>query len=268
MYNYRTTGLPIPSRRKFLALSATAIISPRFATAGQVSPTDPRILSGRVSIGAAWGKLDCYIAQPNFGANHPGAIVAHDKLGPTRHFEDVARRLAIEGFVALLLDYASRFGGTPSELGPALEVVGMTKVPQMVADTETALLWLQSEGRTSGRIGAVGFGRGATTINSAITKPTNLKAVATFYGHPPPPVEVSNIHIPLLLNFAGKDRFIDAEIPPFIQALKAADIKYELFIYDDTVTGFEDDSTPSHYSAEAAKLAWSRTYAFLKRALG
>jgi len=112
--------------------------------------------------------------------------------------------LALEGFVALAPDYASRFGGTPSEAGPALEVVGMTTWPDMVADTRTALLWLKSDEMSSKSIGAVGFGLGGTAINHAATKLPDLKAAAIFYGHPPPLADVGSIRASLLLNFAGR----------------------------------------------------------------
>ena len=249
---------------KFFAFSSSGQ-----AFADQVALDDPRIRARRVSIGTTWGKLACYLARPGAeGKSFPAVIVAHDKLGLTSHFEDIARRLALEGFVALAPDYASRFGGTPTEAGPALEVVGMTTWADMISDMHTAISWLRSSGESAGKVGAVGFGRGGTAINHAIAESSDLSAAVVSYGHPPPLDEVKNIKVPLLLNFAGKDQFIDLEIPGFVEALKNAGVRYEMFTYEKTDHGFDDDSAVAHYSPEAAKMAWSRTVAFLKASLG
>jgi carboxymethylenebutenolidase len=237
------------------------------ATAAQIAESDPRIHAARIAISTGWGKLDCYLARPEETEAAPGVIVAHDKLGLTPHFEDVARRLAVEGFIVLAPDYASRFGGTPSEAGPALEVVGMEHPPFMIADTRIGFDWLRSAGKGGIKIGALGFGFGATGINLSLARIPDLRAAVAFYGHPPPPADVASIKASLLLNFAGKDQFIDPEIPEFIEALKKAGVSYEMFRYENTERGFDDDSAPAHYSKEAANVAWSRTIKFLRKAL-
>jgi carboxymethylenebutenolidase len=264
-------------RRTFLVLAANSLggltilaalpllSSGTLRAQAPVAVDDPRIRTETVALDADWGRLDCYLARPIADeANPPCVIVAHDKLGLTPYFESVARRLAAEGFVTLAPDYASRFGGTPAEPGPALEVVGMATWASMVADTQTALHWLTSNGQSSAKVGAIGFGMGATAISHAITKLPGLKAAVIFYGHPPPPSEVASIKTPLLLNFAGKDQFIDPEIPGSIDALKKAGVTYEVYVYENTVRGFDDDGDTAHYEAGAANLAWSRTIAFLK----
>jgi carboxymethylenebutenolidase len=235
--------------------------------AAQIASDDPRIRAERLAIVAKWGTLDSYLVRPTTDTEPlPGVIVAHDKLGLTPHFEDVARRFAVEGFIALAPDYASRFGGTPSEPGPALEVVGMTKPADIVSDTHVALQWLKENGR-SHHLGAVGFGLGGTAISYAAAKLPDLMAAAIYYGHPTPLADMGGLKSPLLFNFAGKDQFIDPEIPAFVEALRKAGIIFELYTYEGTERGFEDESAPAHYSPDAAKLAWSRTIAFLKTAL-
>jgi carboxymethylenebutenolidase len=237
-----------------------------FSGAAEVVADDPRIRTQRLAIGVQWGKLECYLARPIVDtAPLPAVIVAHDRLGLTPHFEDIARRLALEGFVALAPDYASRFGGTPSEPGPAIEVVGMTKDQDMAADTQVALQWLKAQGRQ--HIGALGFGRGGTAISYAAARLPNLMAAAVYYGHPTPIADIGRLRVPLLFNLAGKDQFVDPEIPAFVEALKKANVKFELYTYEGTVRGFDDDSATAHYSPDAAKLAWLRTIAFLKAAL-
>jgi carboxymethylenebutenolidase len=236
-------------------------------SAAQIARDDPRIRTEKLMIDAGWGKLECYLARPKPDAGFlPGVIVAHDRLGLTPHFEDVARRFAVEGFVALAPDYASRFGGTPSEPGPALEVVGMTTSPDMTADTQMALRWLKENGGVQ-RAGAAGFGLGGTAIGYAAARLPDLMAIAIYYGHPTPLADIGGLKAPLLLNLAGEDQFVDSEIPGFVEAVKKTGVKFEMYRYDGTARGFDDDNAPVHYSADAAKLAWSRTVTFLKAAL-
>lgn len=147
-----------------------AFLLPMPVTAAEVAADDPRIRTEKLTIGAQWGKLECYLVRPKPAkALLPAVIVAHDKLGLTPHFEDVARRFALEGFIALAPDYASRFGGTPSEPDPALEIVGMTNPPDMTTDTEMAVHWLK-ENVGSQKIGAVGFGLGGTAVSYAAAR--------------------------------------------------------------------------------------------------
>ncbi|MEK1887689.1 MAG: dienelactone hydrolase family protein [Phyllobacterium sp.] len=266
-------------RRMFLAravryavgittIAALPLYIMEHTSAAQIAADDLRIRSERVALDADWGKLACYFTRPNADTGRlPGVIISHDKWGLTPHFEDVARRLALEGFVALAPDYASRFGGTPTESGPALEVVGMVTKADMDADTQAALLWLKSNGKSSEKVGAVGFGLGATAIDAAVTKEPALNGAVIFYGHPPPLADVGNIKAPLMLNLAGKDQFVGPEVPAFVDAVKKANVKAEIFTYENTERGFDDDSDSAHYSAEAAKLAWSRTIEFLKATL-
>ncbi len=238
-----------------------------YARAAQIANDDQELRTERVALDVDWGKLNCYLARP--GAEpRPGVIVAHDKFGLTPHFEEVARRLALEGFVTLAPDYASRFGGTPAEAGPALETVGMETRSDMAADTQVALVWLKSNGVSNGKIGAVGFGFGATAIDDAVTKGASLNGAVIFYGHPPPLADVGAIKTPLLLNLAAKDQFVAPEIPGFVEAVNRTGVKAEIHVYENTERGFDDDSNSEHYSAEAAKLAWSRTIDFLKVTLG
>lgn len=235
-----------------------------FARAAQIQSDVRRLHTERPALDTDWGQLDCYLVRPDDTAPHPGVVVVHDKLGLTPHFEEVTRRLALDGFVALAPDYASRFGGTPSERGPALETVGMETRSDMLADTQLALSWLKSSGISNGKIGAVGFGLGATAIDDLVTKGTDLDGAVIFYGHPPSITDAGTIKTPLLLNLAGKDQFVDPEIPAFVDLVRQKGLKAEIFSYENTERGFDDDNDSAHYSAGAATLAWSRTIEFLK----
>lgn len=238
------------------------------APAAQIRTDDPRITASRVAVATAWGKLDCYLVRPVDKSKYRASVlVAHDKLGLTPHFEDVARRLAIEGFVALAPDFASRFGGTPVESSPALEVVGMETTQYLSEDITAAINWLKASANPNGNIGALGFGFGATGVNLAVSVAPDIRAAVTYYGHPPPLDQIARIKAALLMNFASHDQFIDPEIPPFMAAVKKAALRCEIFTYEDTQRGFDDDSAAAHYSAQAARLAWSRTTAFLNSTL-
>lgn len=270
--NIKRRMLLVETAECLAGIAAMAVLSSchvsEYANATEIATNDPHLHTERVALDAQWGKLNCYLARPDDAEPRPGVMVVHDKLGLTPHFEEVARRLAREGFVVLAPDYASRFGGTPGEAGPALETVGMETRSDLLADTEVALAWLKSNDRSSGKIGAVGFGMGATAIDDVVTNGTALDSAVIFYGHLPPPADVGAIGTPLLLNLAGKDQFVDPEIPEFVGAVKKTGVKAEIFTYEDTERGFDDDSNSAHYKAEAAKLAWSRTIEFLKATLG
>ncbi|CCM76912.1 dienelactone hydrolase family protein [Rhizobium mesoamericanum] len=241
-----------------------SLVAEEFARAAQIPSDVRRLHTERLALDTDWGQLDCYLARPDDTAPHPGVLVLHDKLGLTPHFEEVTRRLALDGFAALAPDYASRFGGTPTERGPALETVEMESRSNMLADTRSALGWLKSNGVSNGKIGAIGFGLGATAIDDLVTNGTDLDGAVIFYGHPPSITDAGAFRTPLLLNLAGKDQFVDPEIPAFVDLVRKTGLKAEIFTYENTERGFDDDSDGAHYSAGAAKLAWSRTIEFIK----
>jgi carboxymethylenebutenolidase len=240
------------------------------ASAAQVAPDDPRILSETVMIPTPEKGLQCYLARPAAEGSKRGAIVVlHDYWGMRPHFQDVARRAAVEGFVALVPDYASRFGGTPDEKDPAREMVSMEEWRYMIADTQAAMSWLRERDETSGKIAAVGFGWGGSAVGQLATKVHDgLDAGVVFYGRVPAIEDVPAIKVQLLLNYAADDPLVDPDVPAFVDALKRAGVTYEMFTYDGTQRAFDDDSAPAHFAADAAKLAWSRTVKFLQQALG
>jgi carboxymethylenebutenolidase len=256
--------------RGTVALAAIApLLEPGFARALQIAPEDPRIRAEPVTIRTDWGGLQCYLARPAARSGKVGSvIVAHDYWGLTPHFEDVARRVALEGFVALAPDYASRFGGTPAEEGPAREVLDMLSWADMISDSHAALQWLKTRDDGNGNVGAVGFGWGGNAVGRLATKSPDLAAGAVFYGRVPPLADVAAIRARLLLNYAGQDQLVDPGVPGFVDALRKAGVSYEIFTYEGVQRAFDDDSSPARYAPEAAKLAWSRTAEFLRQTLG
>lgn len=257
--------------RDCLAITA---LSPMLAIpktlAAQVPPDDPRIVSDTSTIPTAEKGLQCYLARPASGSEKRAAvIVLHDYWGMRPHFQDIARRLAVEGFVALAPDYASRFGGTPDEKDPAREMVSMEEWPFMIADTQAAMQWLKERDNTNGRLAVIGFGWGGSAVGRLATKVHDgLNAGIVFYGTVPPLEDVPAITVPLLLNYAGDDTLVDPNVPAFVDALRKAGLTFEMFSYAGVKRAFDDDSAKSNYAADAANLAWSRTVDFLHRTLG
>jgi carboxymethylenebutenolidase len=253
---------------------AIAALSPMLplpkALAAQVLPDDPRIVSDSPTIPTPEKGLQCYLARPASGGEKRAAvIVLHDYWGMRPHFQDIARRAAVEGFVALAPDYASRFGGTPDEKDPAREMVSMEEWRYMIADTQAAMQWLKARDDTNGRLAVIGFGWGGSAVGRLATKVHDgLNAGVVFYGKAPPIEDVPAITVPLLLNYAGDDTLVDPDVPAFVDALQDAGVNYEMFSYPGVKRAFEDDSGKSNYAADAANLAWSRTVEFLHRTLG
>ena len=198
------------SRRGLITRAAalcSASVAPALrAFAAQVQPDDPRIHSETVRIPTPEKGLEGYFSRPGGGERRGSVIVLHDYWGMRPHYQDVARRLALEGFAALVPDYASRFGGTPAEKDPAREMVSMEEWPFMIADTLAALAWLGGQGDVAARCAAVGFGWGGSAAGRLASKmKEGLAAAVVFYGHAPPLGDVPAIAVPLLLNYAGAD---------------------------------------------------------------
>ncbi|MDK1482037.1 dienelactone hydrolase family protein, partial [Sinorhizobium sp. 6-117] len=231
-----------------------------------VAADDPRVHVQLLTIDNGAGGLQSYVAVPKTDRGQlTSIIVAHDALGLTPHFEDVARRLAAAGsFAVIVPDYASRYGGTPAEPMPAHEVVGMTTWDEWLADTRSALGWLTRQPRSNGKVAAIGFGLGGSALGRMMFQLNELTSGVIFYGRAPPLENVAKIAAPLLLNYAADDRLVNPQRRAFEEALKKAGVSYQAFIYEGAKHGFEDDTVSSTYSKDAAKLAWERTMDFLK----
>jgi carboxymethylenebutenolidase len=238
------------------------------ARADQVPPDDPRMHTEAIVIPTDAGGLQSYLARPVDGSAILGnIIVAHDYWGLTPHFRDVGRRFAVEGFRVLAPDFASRLGGTPTERDPARDMINMLDWPDVISDGKAAIAWMRGQEGTNGRVGIVGFGWGGSTAGRLATKASDLDSGVIYYGKVPPAADVPAIKAQLLLNYAGEDPLVDPDVPDFTQALQRTGVTYQVFIYDGVQRGFDDDSTPAHYAADAAQLAWTRTIEFLRQTL-
>ena len=196
----------------------------------------------------------------------PGVLVIHENRGLNPYIEDVARRLAVEGYVAFAPDCLTPDGGYPGDEDKARELFAKQDAKKRNEDLFAAADFLKSRPECSGRIGAVGFCFGGTIVNLLAVRLPDLAAAVPFYGTQPSAADTAKIKAPLLIHYADHDDRVNAGWRPFEAALKANGVKYEMHMYAGTNHGFHNDTTP-RYDEAAAKLAWSRTLAFFKEHL-
>ena len=239
-------------------------LSPKFAQARQVQPDDPRIHTEYVRVDSpdGHGWVRGYLVGPAMpGRKLPGIVVAHENRGLNPHIEDIARRLALEGYVAFAPDALSTVGGYPGDEDRARELFKTLDVEKIRADFLAAAHYLKALPEVSGRYGAVGFCFGGGIVNFLATRLPDLGAAVPFYGAAPPSEDVLNIKARLQIHYAENDERPNARWPAYKQALEAAGHPYEMHLYPGTQHGFNNDTTP-RYDAAAAELAWARTLRF------
>jgi carboxymethylenebutenolidase len=245
-------------------------LSPKFAAAQQVAPDDKRLSIQTLDIASPKGSgtIKGYLARPANASDRklPGILVIHENRGLNPHIEDITRRLALEGFMALAPDALTSLGGYPGDEDKARELFQKLDQAKIREDFLAAAEMLRKRHDGTGKIGAVGFCYGGGMVNFLATRLPDLKAAVPFYGNQPPVEDVDKIKAPLLIHYAENDERINAGWPAYEKALKEHHKKYETFTYPGTQHGFNNDTTP-RYDAEAAKLAWTRTVEFFKKHL-
>jgi len=260
---------------KFAAggLTATMLLdelSPKFAEAQQVPPNDKRLATETIEYDSPQGSgtMKGYLARPANAKDKrlPGILVIHENRGLNPHIEDIARRLALESFMAFAPDALTPLGGYPGDEDKARELFQKLDQTKAREDFVSAANVLRGRADCTGKIGAVGFCYGGGIVNFLATRMPELKAGVPFYGAQAPAADVPKIKAPLLIHYAENDERINAGWPAYEAALKANKKKYKVFIYPGTQHGFNNDTTP-RYDAAAAKLAWSRTIDFFKKNL-
>ena len=266
----------IIDRRGFLdavgGVTATMLLealSPQFALAQKVAKDDKRVSASYVEYASpeGSGKMRGYLVQPaNASGKLPGILVVHENRGLNPHIEDIARRLALDNFIAFAPDELYPQGGYPGDEDKARELFAKVDQAKARADFVAAALYLKGLPNCTGGIGAVGFCWGGGMVNILATRLPDLVAAVPFYGPQPSADEAAKIKAALLIHYAGNDERINAGWPAYETALKAAKVKYEAFTYPGTEHGFNNDTTP-RYNEAAAKLAWERTIAFFNRSL-
>ena len=244
-------------------------LAPRFAQAQQVPPSDPRITVSSLEFASpqGHGKARGYLARPAKAAGPlPVVLVVHENRGLNPHIEDIARRLALDDFIAFAPDALFTLGGYPGDEDKARTLFSQLDQRKAQEDFVAAAGFAAGIEGSNGKLGAVGFCYGGGIVNLLATRVPQLAAGVPFYGNAAPLDKVAQIKAALLIVFAEKDERINAAWPAYEAALKAANVRYEAVTYPGTEHGFNNNTTP-RYDAAAAKLAWARTVALFNRSL-
>jgi len=236
------------------------------AVAQAVPKDDPRLETGYIKYPGANGEVRAYSARPKGGAKLAGVIVIHENRGLNPHTEDIARRAALEGFMAIAPDALSPFGGTPENPDEARPLFQKLDREANTKNFVAAVAYLKTHPQATGKVGCMGFCWGGGTTNQVAVNAPDLTAAIPFYGSQPTAEDVPKIKAAMLIHYAGDDARINAGIPAFEEALKKAGIDYKIYMYEGAGHAFMND-TGTRYHKEAAALAWQRTVAFLKEKL-
>jgi carboxymethylenebutenolidase len=253
----------------FTAAAMLESLRPNYALAQQVAKNDPRIKTEYVTYPSPQGSgtMRGYLAKPaSAGGKLPAVVVIHENRGLNPYIEDVARRLAVEGYLAFAPDALTPLGGYPNDDEKAAQLFSQLDRTKAAEDLLAAVSYVKSRPDSSGKIGAVGFCFGGGIVNQMAVRFPDLAAAVPFYGGQPSAADTAKIKAPLLIHYAALDDRLNAGWPAFEAALKANGVKYQMYMYPGTNHGFHNDTTP-RYDEAAAKLAWSRTLAFFKEHL-
>ena len=211
--------------------------------------------------------MRAYLARPKEEEKRPAVIVIHENRGLTPHIQDVARRMALEGFLTLAPDALSPLGGTPEDPGKVPVLFGKLDNEATAKNFVAAVQYLKTHPLSTGKVGCTGFCWGGGMTNQVAVRSPDLMAAVPYYGSQPAAADVPKIKAALLLHYAGNDERINRGIPAFEEALKKAKIEYKIYIYEGAGHAFNNDTNPDRYNKEAAELAWKRTIAFFKEKL-
>lgn len=266
-------------RREFLkklsflaggAVAATTLLpllESNYALGAVVAENDPRLISKNITYSGPSGDVRANLVRPKNQMDCPGVLVIHENRGLNPHIEDVARRIALEGFVALAPDALSPFGGTPNDQDEARDLIGKLDAKANLDNYLAAVTFLKSHPRTTGKIGCMGFCWGGGLANQLAVHSPDLKAAVPYYGMQAKASDVPKIKASLLMHYGGLDTRINAGIKAYESALKENGVDFRYFIYEGAPHAFNNDTNQSRYHKEAAELAWKRTVDFLKEKL-
>lgn len=258
---YAVGGITLPSLLSFLM--------PDYISKIQVRQDDPRVEAEYITYNSpqGGGEIKGLLARPADATGKlPGIVVVHENRGLNPHIEDVCRRAAVAGFIALAPDALTPLGGYPGTDDEGREMQRKRDGDKMLEDFIRAYEVLKNHEQCTGKVGVVGFCFGGRISNMMAVRLSELDAAVPFYGGQPSAEMVPQIQAPLLLHYAGLDKRVNEGWPAYEAALKANDKEYQAYVYPDVNHGFHNDTTP-RYDEEAAKLAWERTIAFFNEHL-
>jgi carboxymethylenebutenolidase len=250
------------------AAALLPLLQNNYAQAAIVAENDPRLVTERVAYDSPKGKINGYLVRPTAKGKRPAIIVIQENRGLNPHIEDVARRLAVEGFLVFAPDLLSVSGGTPPDEDKARELHAKTDPKDITAAAIAAVPFVLTHPESNGNVGVVGFCFGGGVANRMAAERPELKAVVVYYGLQVPADQVAAIRAPLLLHYAGLDERVNAGIAAYETALKANGKRYTIYMYPGVNHAFNNDTGGARYNKEAADLAWERTLTFFKNYLG
>jgi carboxymethylenebutenolidase len=243
------------------------LLEDNHAEAAIVPKDDSRLDTEYTNYPGATGEVRAGLARSKGDAKLPGVIVVHQNKGLEPHIEDVNRRMALEGFLALAPDALSPLGGTPDDPKEAQSLQRKLDNPSTIKNYTAAVQYLKTHPKSTGKVGVIGFCWGGGVANQMAVHSADLDAAVPYYGNQPASEDVPKIKASLLLHYAGDDQRINKGIPAFEAALKAASVDYKIYMYEGARHAFNDDTRADRYNKEAAQLAWKRTISFLKEKL-
>lgn len=249
------------------AMALLPLLQNDYAKAAVIEPEDRRLAIDIVTYDGAGTPINCYLARLKGKAKRPAVIVIHENRGLNPHIQDIARRIALEGFLALAVDMLSPLGGTPGDEDKGRDMIATLNPAETAQRIAAAVPFLEKHAESTGHVGAVGFCWGGGMVNRIAVLAPDLKAGVAYYGAQPPAAQVPSIHAALLLHYAGLDSRINAGIPAYETALKAAGKNFEVHVYPGVNHAFNND-TSNRYDKAAADEAWNRSIAFFKDKLG
>lgn len=246
------------------ALATLSLLEVNYAKAATIDLQDDRLMTEHIVYPGDSTEMKGYVARPKADGKYPAIVVIHENRGLNPHIEDVTRRAALAGYLALAPDALSPLGGTPADADQARDMFQKLDASKNLNNFVKAFDYLKSRKDCNGKFGTVGFCWGGGMVNQLAVNVPELKAAVAFYGRQPEPVEVTKIKAAVQLHYAGADERINAGISAYEEALKKAKVTYELYSYDGAQHAFHNDTAPTRYNEAAAKLAWGRTLAFFQ----
>ena len=229
---------------------------------------DSDLITEFIKYPAETGEMKAFLARPKKGKKFAAVIVIHENRGLQPHIQDVTKRMAKEGFLAIAPDALSPLGGTPeNDSAKAVTMIRELDGEKTVKDFVAAVKYLNTHPLSTGKVGCTGFCWGGAMTNQVAVNSPELDAAVPYYGRTPAAEDIRRIKAPVMAHFAGNDPGINAGIPAFEEELKKNNKEYQIFIYEGANHSFNNDSNPERYNEEAAKLAWGRTVGFFKEKL-
>jgi carboxymethylenebutenolidase len=250
------------------AMSMLPVLEDNSLNGSSSMKDDSDLITEFIKYPAETGEMKAFLARPKKGKKFAAVIVIHENRGLQPHIQDVTKRMAREGFLALAPDALSPLGGTPeNDSAKAVTMIRELDGEKTVKDFVAAVKYLGTHPLSTGKVGCTGFCWGGAMTNQVAVNSPDLNAAVPYYGRTPAAEDIPRIKAPVMAHFAGNDPGINAGIPAFEEELKKNNKEYQIFIYEGASHSFNNDSNPERYNEEAAKLAWGRTVGFFKEKL-